>query len=371
MAALNFSGVLGQEGVKSALEKAISQNRLPHALLFYGPKGTGKFAAAVALAQTLLCENKTGCGSCSACKQVAAFSHPDLSFVIPLPSPGSPPERKKEEARGQIFSDFIAAKKESRYQPVWKENKDFITVADLQALQERLSRKALQGDWKIAILVEADRMQLPQAGNKLLKTLEEPHPNTLIILTAERPKNLLPTILSRTQRYYFSPLPVDILSSFAAVNFGLGAPEAEKLARAASGSAANLFFLQKGEELERRERAWEALKLAMAGKEGELFLALKKTGDIRQKEDLLSFFGWLELFLWELFCLNELKMPQRIVSQDLKPEFEKASASMKSRFPFLAALSELNQTRQDLERNVGFRLSLFWLFARILKYRAA
>jgi hypothetical protein len=75
--------------------------------------------------------------------------------------------------------------------------------------------------------------------------------------------------------------------------------------------------------------------------------------------------------LWELFCLTELKLPNRIVSQDLKPEFEKASASLKSRFPFLAALAELNQTRQDLERNVSFRLSLFWLFARILKYRTA
>jgi DNA polymerase-3 subunit delta' len=371
MAALNFSGVLGQEPVKSALEKGISQNRLPHALLFHGPKGTGKFAAAVALAQTLLCGKKSGCGNCPPCKQVAAFSHPDLSLVIPLPSPGSPPERKKEEERGRIFADFITAKKENRYQPVWKENKDFITVTDLQALQERLSRKPLEGDWKVAILVEADRMQLPQAGNKLLKTLEEPHPNTLIILIAERPKNLLPTILSRTQRYYFSPLSVEILTRFTEATFSLSKSEAERLARASSGSAANLFFLQKGEELERRERAWETLKLALAGKEGELFLALKKTGDTRKKEDILSFFGWLELFLWELFCLNELKMPQRIVSQDLKPEFEKASATVKSRFPFLFALTELNRTRQDLERNVGFRLSLFWLFARILKYRTA
>ena len=366
-AVVSFPEVLGQAAVQSALQRALESNRLPHALLFYGPKGTGKFAAAVSLAKVLLCEKKNGCGVCSGCKLITALSHPDLLITIPLPSAGSSPEKKKEEARQELYTNFLEKKKKNLYDPVWKENGDFITVSDLQALQDRLSRRPMEGDWQVAILVEADRLQLPQGANKLLKTLEEPHKNTLIILLAERPKNLLPTILSRTQKFFFPPLSSEVAAGFAAKEFGHSKKEALELAAMATGSIAKLYFLQNEEELERRSQAWEVLKLTLAGQEASLFLALKQAADTRKKEEVFSFLSWLEFFLWELFCLSELKQPERVVSLDLKPEFEKAASAQKICFPYLAALQEIGKTRLDLERNVNFRLSLFWLFARILR----
>jgi len=362
-----FPEVLGQAAVQSALQRALESNRLPHALLFYGPKGTGKFAAAVSLAKVLLCEKKNGCGVCSGCKLITALSHPDLLITIPLPSAGSSPEKKKEEARQELYTNFLEKKKKNLYDPVWKENADFITVSDLQALQDRLSRRPMEGDWQMAILVEADRLQLPQGANKLLKTLEEPHKNTLIILIAERPKNLLPTILSRTQKFFFPPLSNEQVVGFAAKEFGLSKKEALESAAMATGSIAKLYFLQNEEELERRSQAWEVLKLTLAGQEASLFLALKQAADTRKKEEVLSFLSWLEFFLWEFFCLSELKQPERVVSLDLKPEFEKAASAQKFSFPYLVALQEVGKTRADLERNVNFRLALFWLFARILR----
>lgn len=362
-----FNEVLGQEGVQSALWRTLAADRLPHGILFHGPKGTGKFAAAVALAKVLLCEKKNGCGICSGCKKVAAFSHPDLLITIPLPSAGSPPEKKKEETRQAAYSDFLEKKRKSPYNPVWKENADFITVSDLQGLQERLARKPMEADWQAAILVEADRLQLPQGANKLLKTLEEPHKNTLIILIAERPKNLLPTLLSRTQKFFFPPLPAETVAGFAEREFGLSKKEALELAAMASGSIAKLYFLQKEEERERRNQAWEVLRHSLTGSEANLFLALKQAADTRRKEEVLSFLSWLEVFLWEFFCLSELKQPERVASADLKSEFEKTASTQKKSFPYLAALQEIGKTRVDLERNVNFRLALFWLFGRILR----
>jgi DNA polymerase-3 subunit delta' len=245
MAKVNaFSKVWGQAQVKTALQQAFERNRLAHALLFHGPKGTGKFATALALSKLVLCEKKAGCGDCPDCKAAGSLSHPDLSITIPLLSPGEPPDRKKEEIRSAAYSDFLEKKKENPYHPAWKENKDLITVPDLQNLQDRLSRKPLQADWQVAILVEADHMQMPRGANKLLKTLEEPHPNRVIILLAERPKNLLPTILSRTQKFFFPPLPAELLADFAERFFGLPKEKAQELARLASGSIANLYFLQ-------------------------------------------------------------------------------------------------------------------------------
>jgi DNA polymerase-3 subunit delta' len=369
VAVARFPEILGQEAVQRGLERALAVDRLPHALLFYGPKGTGKFAAAVSLAQVLLCEKKSGCGICLGCKKTAALSHPDLLITIPLPSAGNPPEKKKEEARQEIFSHFLESKKKNLYDPLWKENADFITVSDLQGLQDRLSRKPMEADWQVAILVEADRLQLPQGANKLLKTLEEPHKNTLIILIAERPKNLLPTILSRTQKFFFAPLPADLVRKFAEDRLGLSAKEAREQAAMVSGSIARLYFLQGEQELERRTRAWEVLQLALTGTEANLFLALKQAADTRKKEEVLSFLSWLEVFLWEFFCFSELKQPERAVSVDLRPEFEKLASVEKLSFPYLVALQEVGKTRLDLERNVNFRLALFWLFARILRLR--
>ncbi|MGH8003632.1 MAG: ATP-binding protein, partial [Limisphaerales bacterium] len=334
-AVASFSEVLGQEAVKSGLERALETERLPHGLLFYGPKGTGKFAAAVSLAKVLLCEKKSGCGACNGCKRTAALSHPDFLITIPLPSAGNPPERKKEEARQEVFSHFLEGKKKNLYDPIWKENADFITVSDLQLLQERLSRKPLEADWQVAILVEADRLQLPQGANKLLKTLEEPHKNTLIILIAERPKNLLPTILSRMQKFFFPPLANDPVADFAEREFNLSKKEALTMAAAASGNIAKLYFLQNEGEQERRQEAWEVLKLATAGQEAALFLALKRAADTRKKEEVLSFLSWLEVFLWEFFCLTGLKQPERIASSDLKAEFEKVASTQKNSFPCL------------------------------------
>jgi hypothetical protein len=188
-----------------------------------------------------------------------------------------------------------------------------------------------------------------------------------LILIAERPKNLLPTILSRTQKFFFPPLSAEIVAGFAERELGLAKKEAGELATAASGSAARLYFLQNEKEQERRQQAWEVLRLALAGQEAGLFLALKQAADTRKKEEVLSFLSWLEVFLWELFCFTELKQPERAGSSDLRPEFEKIAAAQKGSFPYLTALQEVGKTRTDLERNVNFRLALFWLFARILR----
>ncbi len=366
-AVTNFSEVLGQDTVKAGLERALAADRLPHGLLFHGPKGTGKFAAAISLSKVLLCEKKRGCGVCAGCRKTMSLSHPDLLITLPLPSAGSPPEKKKEEARQEIFSHFLACKKKNPYDPVWKENADFVTVSDLQGLQDRLSRKPMEADWQVAILVEAERLQQPQGANKLLKTLEEPHKNTLLILIAERSKNLLPTILSRTQKFFFPPLPREAVAGFAEREFEFSKKEALEIASVASGSIAKLYFLRDEKERERRKQAWEVLKLALLGQEAALFLALKQVSDVRQKENLLSFLSWLEVFLWEFFCLVELKQPERVASADLKSEFEKTASDQNVPFPYLAALQEIGRTRADLERNVNFRLALFWLFARILR----
>ena len=84
---MNFSDIIGQEEVKQHLTRLLTENKLPHAIMFCGPKGAGKLPLALAFAQTLLCQHPTddgACGSCSDCHMSAIWAHPDLHFSFPV-----------------------------------------------------------------------------------------------------------------------------------------------------------------------------------------------------------------------------------------------------------------------------------------------
>jgi DNA polymerase III subunit delta' len=154
------------------LADALAQERLHHALLLGGPRGYGKRALADAFAAAALCTDRSAegraCARCRACLLVAAGTHPDLARVTFA-------LRDDGRARSEI------------------------TVDQLRALGERLALASQFGGLKIAIVDPADAMN-PSAANALLKTLEEPAPGTVIVLVADDPSRLPPTIRSRCQR---------------------------------------------------------------------------------------------------------------------------------------------------------------------------
>ncbi len=156
------------------LRRAVEAGRLAHAFLILGsPKGRA-CDLALALAQLLYCtEAEKPCGVCTACRQVAGRTHPDVYWLEP--------------------------EKKSRIIPVGDPNNRTKDPGIRFRLLEPLSQTAYAGGWKVGIILWADRMR-EQAANALLKTLEEPPRNTLLILVTDEPQNLLPTIVSRCQR---------------------------------------------------------------------------------------------------------------------------------------------------------------------------
>jgi DNA polymerase-3 subunit delta' len=149
------------------LQSAWAASRLPHALLLQGADGLGKKALAMWLACAVLCErSQTGlqhCGDCANCKLVSAGSHPDLLWITP------------------------------------EEGKQQISVDQIRATSERLSKTSYLGGYKIAIVEPAHQMT-HSAANSLLKTLEEPPPQSLLVLLTSRASSLPATVRSRCQR---------------------------------------------------------------------------------------------------------------------------------------------------------------------------
>lgn len=160
-----------QRQIFTQLAGQLDAGKLPHALLFSGNPGLGKLALAQQLAGTLLCSGRLAngqpCGECPGCAQLAAGSHPDFLYIT-------------------LEEDATAIK-----------------VDQVRALNGALSMCAHGQGFKVAIIAPADLMNA-NAANSLLKTLEEPSDNTVLVLVSDRPSRLPATIRSRCQQVRFN-----------------------------------------------------------------------------------------------------------------------------------------------------------------------
>jgi DNA polymerase III subunit delta' len=182
-----FTTVYGQSHAVQLFESNLSTRSIHHAWLLNGPDGVGKERCAFEMAAALLCQVEpfVGCEACAACRRVRTRTHPDVTVLLP--------DAEAVERGWAARSDFVAT-------PSWD-----IRIDQVRKLQERLSLRALESTFKVAVILSADAMNLP-AQNALLKTLEEPSANTVLLLVSATPDRLLPTIRSRCVKAPFVPL---------------------------------------------------------------------------------------------------------------------------------------------------------------------
>ena len=180
---MSWSNILGHAGQVEKLRDAGAAGRLAHAYAFVGPSGIGKQRFAREFAACLLCEKRTdarleACGECPSCRQVAARTHPDLLAVGLI-------QGKRELIVEQFIGD--------------RENRG------KAGLCHDVSLKPMSARRRVAIIDDAETLN-DESANALLKTLEEPPPNSVLILIATSADLLLPTIRSRCQVLAFQPL---------------------------------------------------------------------------------------------------------------------------------------------------------------------
>ncbi|MCS5663599.1 MAG: DNA polymerase III subunit delta' [Flavobacteriales bacterium] len=201
-----FKELLGQEKVKELLLQSVREERVPHAQLFLGSKGSSNLALALAFAQYVGCTNKQeedSCGECPSCVKHKKFSHPDLHFVFPVATTASV---KTKPISKNFLTEWRALLDDNAYfslfdwlKHIGVENKQgIISVEESAHIMKDLSLKPYECDTKIMLIWMPEKMNV-QAANKLLKIIEEPPHKTLFLLVAESAENMLATVLSRTQ----------------------------------------------------------------------------------------------------------------------------------------------------------------------------
>jgi DNA polymerase III subunit delta' len=220
---MQFSGVVGQQDIKSHLIRQVQSGKISHAQLFLGKPGFGSLPLALAFIQYLYCENKLendSCGVCTSCKKVSNMQHPDVHFAFPvvlgIDKTSDPflPLWREQIAENPYFDLNQWTK---RIDP--KERKPTIGTDQSEEIIKKLVLKSYEGGYKVMLIWMAEEMNTTCA-NKLLKILEEPPQKTLLILVAGSYERMLPTILSRTQLVKLVRPNIDDLTSYIRQNKG-------------------------------------------------------------------------------------------------------------------------------------------------------
>lgn len=221
----------------AALRSALGRGRLPHALLFGGPNGVGKATCAGILTQAVNCRESgplDACGRCVPCRKISRGLHPDVMWVAPAPRE--------------------------------------IKIAQTRAVADQLAYRPHEGVRRVVVIDEAHRMNAA-AQNALLKTLEEPPGNALLVLVSSAPRGLLQTVRSRCQSLAFSPVPQPAVRSYLESTHAMSSSEAQLRAALAPGSIGAALAINPEAYTKLLEAVVSALRLAQAGGAGVIAAA--------------------------------------------------------------------------------------------------
>jgi DNA polymerase-3 subunit delta' len=319
--------ILGQERVLSHLKTAMRRERLSHAYLFLGPAGVGKATTARALAAALNCAQPTAdgdaCGTCPSCRRLAAGTHPDF-VVITL----TPEALQKQQPQ--------------------------IKIGQIREFRRLTSYPPLGDGWRVALIKPANAMN-EEASNALLKTLEEPPPRHLLVLTAQAEADLLPTIVSRCHKLAFAPLPAALIIRELMSRRGLSRSQAALVAALSGGSLGRALVLDPAELVRQRDQVLSELdRLTRGSTAAVLAWAQRLT---KNRADLDNFLLLAQLWYRDLL-LDHFQAPAGLLAhQDLLPTLEQERAAGTAETWF-ANFSALAAAQRQLQANLNPELTL-------------
>ncbi len=320
------------------ISRLISSERLPHALFLQGNQGLGKVEFSLALANALLCQQPLAdlhaCGHCPSCKLLAVGTHPDLHYLKPV------------------------AKKDSKS----KKPALSIRIDDIRDLCEILNQTSQFSGYRIAIIEQADQMTLA-AANSLLKTLEEPGREVLIILLSARAHRLPVTIRSRCQSVRFSVPDEDLscrwLAEYIAASetdSSLNEKQLRQLIKQAFGSPLSAFKLIS--QRDQQQVLAEALTAAVSGKNSLDYAAtLAKFNKLNMLEQVLC---WVSDLNKLMSCGNESAIINELYRNKLQGMAEKASQKRLFQFYDQLNLNILHSSITLNEQLMWENLLLSW-----------
>lgn len=317
--------VIGHDWAVKLLTSSLSQDRLAHAHLFVGPSGVGKTTLALYLACALNCLDSRSrpCGKCSSCLKTGQGLHPDVR--------------------------------------VYDDDGSRIKIDQIRALQRETALSPFEGRWRVHVLCNFERATV-EAANCLLKTLEEPPPRVVLVLTAHQSEVLLQTIVSRCQVLHLRAQPIAQVQQALRSQWGIDGGRAEQLARLSEGRIGWAVTASRDDTLLRnREKYLLALEQALRqGITRRIGLAQQLCQSASAVPDLLnSWQGW-----WRDILLVKGGQGTALTNVD-RTQTLLAEASNCTMQGVVGTLTAIRQCAQQIEQNVNPCLALEVLLLKL------
>ena len=324
----SFKDVVGHKDILKYISSAVENNRVSHAYILNGERGSGKKMLANLFAMTLLCEtgDNEPCGKCHSCKQAESGNHPDIIRVT-------------------------------------HEKPNSISVDDIRTqVNNTVDIKPYQGPYKVYIIPQAD-MMTPQAQNAILKTIEEPPSYAVFLLLTENAETLLPTINSRCVMLKLHNIKDTLIKKYLMENLEIPDYKADMCTAFAQGNMGRAIMLANSDHFnEIREEAVQLLKHINEMELNEIVAAVKNISVY--KLEITDYLDIIMIWYRDVLLYKATKEIDKVVFKDqLQSIKEQARKSSYEGIELI--LESLEKAKARLKANVNFDLVMELLFLTI------
>lgn len=326
---MSWSAIVGQALAVRLLRQAVGSGKLAHAYLFVGPEGVGKRTVAMELARALNCKapgSEGACGHCKSCVKLVADppSHPDLTLIEP-------------DGR-------------------------FIKTDQMRELQAEMYARPNEGAFRVAIINGADRLN-PEAGNRVLKLLEEPPAYAVFLLLTHNLAGVLPTLISRCQVVNFPPLNPGAVADLLAQRLGCDLVQARVWASLSGGSIGRAIAMAQDPEINRRRDETYDLLCKIYEMDDISLIGYSET--LEKQRDQLD--EWLEMtivWLRDALLVTQASPDALLINADRTANVQRLSETYGAN-TLIAMVDAVTGVRNHLQRNANTRLALDVLLLRL------
>lgn len=327
---MSFQNIIGQKQAIKILQGKIVTSSISSAYLFVGPEGVGKTLSALTFAKALNCEREgtDGCDNCPACRKIDHLNHPDVRLVRP--------------------------------------EGNSIKIEQIRNLKREIGYKLYEGRKKVWILQGADKLTL-EASNSLLKILEEPPPDTVLILIAEFQERLPLTIISRCEVVRFLPLSSHEIEKIVNEKLGGESQKVRLVARLARGRASEAIRLMEGEKTLLKERE-DILNRIKDGLDVEKIFGLVDKWKSYDKDRIEEILNIILFWFRDLLILKQAGEEHLIVNLDRIGELRE-QAEVYSSLAARQAIQIIEKTKERLRANVSPKFALEVMGLRLRQCR--
>jgi DNA polymerase III subunit delta' len=339
---MSFSQLKGQTRQVALLQEALQKSHLAHGYLFSGPEGVGKKLCALTLAKAVNCLQSTqdSCDECESCRKIEKKTHPDVHFF----SAGCLPSVSSSSA--SLRRDGTRSESAGR-------EADTITIDTVRRLQKEIYLRAYEGRTKVFIIDNAELMSA-EAANALLKVLEEPPRNSLIMLITSKPGLLFKTVVSRCWILKFAALSKQLVQEILIRDYAVKKEDARFLSYISEGRLGKALRLKDSDTAAHKNKIID-----------QFFYTPHFTLDIRERDLFRGYLNILATWLRDVYYLKAGLSDAELIHSDRKEEVTRTADRMNALEQIDAQMQAVLESMALLEQNVNTKLILAHLRAVI------